>query len=218
MARNFIAASSQSLTSASSPVSGMPFTVACWVRPVAQTAAAIRELIQLRDAAAHTYFFSLATTGGVTAGLFDGTVNDSTAVTSALVTAGAWNHAVAVYAGTSSRSAYLNGGNKVTSVVATSAVTPNEVDVGMYAGIQFMNGDIAEGAIWSIALTDTEIASLALGVSPLLIRPTSLVSYWPLVGVESPERDRMVAKIDLALTNAPAQATHPPMFRRSGQR
>lgn len=43
-------------------------------------------------------------------------------------------------------------------------------------------GDIAEVAYWSAALTAGEAAALAVGASPSLIRPGSLVDYYPLLG------------------------------------
>lgn len=44
-----------------------------------------------------------------------------------------------------------------------------------------MSGLIAEAAIWNAALTDAEVAVLAAGYSPLLVRSQSLVFYIPLV-------------------------------------
>lgn len=49
------------------------------------------------------------------------------------------------------------------------------------------NGLIAEVALWSVALTADEFASLAAGVSPRRIRPESIVAYWPLYGSSYPE-------------------------------
>jgi hypothetical protein len=45
----------------------------------------------------------------------------------------------------------------------------------------FTNGRIAEAAIWNEALNDDEIAALANGFRPSLIRPNKLVFYVPLV-------------------------------------
>jgi hypothetical protein len=43
------------------------------------------------------------------------------------------------------------------------------------------NADICEVGVWSTGLTADEIASLARGVSPSLVRPQSLVFYAPLI-------------------------------------
>jgi len=44
-----------------------------------------------------------------------------------------------------------------------------------------MKGKLAEVAIWNVALTAAEIATLAEGFLPTFIKPESLISYYPLV-------------------------------------
>ncbi len=44
-----------------------------------------------------------------------------------------------------------------------------------------MNSGSITGAGWDVVLTREEIARLASGISPLLIRPDRLVYYAPLV-------------------------------------
>jgi hypothetical protein len=73
-----------------------------------------------------------------------------------------------------------------------------------------MSGNVAEPAIWNVALTGAEISSLAAGYSPELIRPASLIAYSQLFGNLSPE----IAKVggssyDLTLFNTPTKAAHP---------
>ncbi len=71
------------------------------------------------------------------------------------------------------------------------------------------DGFIGHGALWNVALSDAEIASLANpGVSPLRMRRDSLVAYWPLNG-QSPEID-IVGRKDLTLFGAPTVAEEPP--------
>jgi hypothetical protein len=110
------------------------------------------------------------------------------AVAAANSSTGAWNHACGVVASTSSRTAYLNGGNSGTDATGTSAIsTCNQMAIGAYysgggltAGF-YLDGSIAEAAIWNVALTAAEVAVLGKGYSPLLIRPSALVFYAPLV-------------------------------------
>ena len=99
-----------------------------------------------------------------------------------------WQHAAAVHSGTSSRSAYLNGQGKVTDTnTHIFYANAQYVHVGAiyYPGLNvtsaYLNGRVAETAIWNAALTDTEIASLAAGFTPDQIRPQSLQFYAPLV-------------------------------------
>jgi hypothetical protein len=66
---------------------------------------------------------------------------------------------------------------------------------------------MAEVGIWNAALTDAEVAILALGYSPDQVRPASLVEYWKLIGRNSPETG--IKGYDMTLYNAPLVANHP---------
>ena len=46
----------------------------------------------------------------------------------------------------------------------------------------YVNGQLRHVAMWSEALTVGEVETLALGASPLQVRPDALESYYPLVG------------------------------------
>lgn len=147
---------------------------------------------------------------------YDG-ANFAAATTSAGYSANTWQHVAAVVASTTSRSIYLNGGNAGSN--STLVNTPpglNTTSVGCWilssAPGGLLSGRLAEVAFWSAALDADEIAALAKGFSPLLIRPQSLAAYWPLVGNDSPEPDRWKNRYDLTLTNAPAKADHPRLF------
>jgi hypothetical protein len=72
----------------------------------------------------------------------------------------------------------------------------------------FLNGKVAEVAVWRVDLTADEIASLYRGYSPLLIRPGSLRGYWPLTGRHSPEPDLREQR-SLTLSGSPGFADHP---------
>ncbi len=137
------------------------------------------------------------------------------AITSTGYSANTWHHAAGVWASPTSRAAYIDGGSKGTDATSkTPAGTPDSLIIGLIEGSngsgqsQYMSGRIAEVAIWDVALTDAEVAILALGYSPLLIRPQSLVAYWPLIGRTSPEID-IVGGYDMALNNGPTTVAHP---------
>lgn len=51
-----------------------------------------------------------------------------------------------------------------------------------YALAKPFYGYMAEVALWSVILTADEWKALGAGVSPLLIRPTALIEYLPLIG------------------------------------
>jgi hypothetical protein len=68
-----------------------------------------------------------------------------------------------------------------------------------------MSGRVAEGVIYGVALSDAEVAQLATGVSPLLVRPGDILNYYPLIGRASPEID-LVGGNNLTVTGAAAGA------------
>lgn len=151
--------------------------------------------------------------GGIRANVNDGA--SSFAVTSATLGTSTWAHAAAVFSSSTSRAAYLNGGNKGTSTASkTWANTPDRTGIGIIPNSPAQQafasaGAIAEAAIWSVALTDAEIATLATGVSPLAVRPGSLLAYWPLIGQTSPEPNFINAASAMSITGSLSAAAHP---------
>lgn len=214
MARSFVRASSQRLTYPSPIVTAVPFSVAAWVNP---TTGVSNYIFSVSDAGPNNFFDLLLHAGSpnqrVLAQCYDG-VAGGTAATTVAATLGAWNHAAGVFTNNSSRSAFLNGANKVTE---TTTVTPNVAGLTTYIGhnaydANYLNGLLAEVGVWDVALSDDEVAALAKGFCPLLIRPQSLIAYWPLFGNQSPEPDRWKNRYDLTLTGSPAKADHPRIY------
>ena len=82
-------------------------------------------------------------------------------------------------------------------------------------GTDDLDGDLAEAAMWDVALTDAQVTMLGLGFCPLLVAPEGLVAYWPLLGRFDPEISP-VGGFALTLTASPANAVHP-IIRRSLQ-
>ena len=108
---------------------------------------------------------------------------------------------------------YVSGVAQTLSFTGTiQATTANLAAANLTIGIStdegVATGNIAEVALWSAALSDAEIASLAKGFSPLFIRPESLIDYWPLIGRFSPEID-VVGGMNGTLNSAPGAAAHP---------
>lgn len=141
-------------------------------------------------------------------------------VTGGTLSNGVWAHIGGVQASATSRAAYLNGAAGTTN---TTSKTPSGLDRTTLGGLvlngtrlSFAGGDIGECGAWSVALTTAEMLMLAAGMSPLCVRPQSLVFYAPLTQASSPEQDLRGA---LALTfgaagAAPTKATsHPRVFK-----
>lgn len=133
------------------------------------------------------------------------------------VSTNTWFHHAGVVASTTSLTSVLNGSAGSTNTTLTTASTPGSMYVGQGAdgAILSWSGDIAEIAIWNVALTAAELTSLAAGISPLLIRPSALVSYMPLLGRHSPEID-LRGNMPLTVTGATA-SDHPRVFMPRGR-
>ena len=138
----------------------------------------------------------------------------NTVTVNTVLTANTWYSAVFSEVSTVSRVAYLNGVGTSNSTSASLA-TQNFGGcwVGSYLGNNntSFNGPIAEVAVWSVALTAGEAAAYNAGCPAYMIRPKSLLGYWPLWGLVSPEPDLSGLKFALTLTGAPAKANHAPV-------
>ena len=224
MARDFDSASSQRLTG-TNPVSGTPCTMACWFN--VEKASADPEintnisLIGVEEADANTDILRLrirhtdtvASAMQLSAQHFDGT-NATADTSTGLMSYGTWYHGCAVFASDSSRTVYLDGGNSVTESTVQAAVSGiNTLGIRFFDWSptlrQHMEGMIAEAAIWNVALTAAEVAILALGVSPLLVRPEGLVFYLPMIRDE--DRD-VIGGISMTAENTPTVGDHPRVF------
>lgn len=137
------------------------------------------------------------------------TAADDTVNTSTGFTVGTWHHACGIAAATNDRRVFIDGGSKGTDTSTTDvAIGNSSISIGAWRanGSTFnpFNGRLAEAGIWTVALTDEEVLSLARGMSPLLVRPQSLVFYAPIV------RGLGDVKGGLTLTASGATvATHP---------
>ncbi|NBW18711.1 MAG: LamG domain-containing protein [Caulobacteraceae bacterium] len=206
---------SQYFNTTSAPVTAAPLTLAAWFYPNNATSNMV--LVSIPDNAEvnSNRFFLYA--NGVAAGDpietgAQGTGGLAIAATTTGFSANSWNHACGVFASTSSRTSYLNGGSAGTN---TATVTPSGVDrVRMAARFNggnpglYLSGRLAEIGIWSAALNADEVASLADGITCDKVRPRSLVFYAPLV------RNLVDVKGGLTITNnnTATVANHPRVY------
>lgn len=130
--------------------------------------------------------------------------------------AAAWHHYVIVFVGSSATDdmyVYVDG----TLQTLTDILVNNGSGNFANSTLNFMSrnntslfgaGRLAEVGIWlGLQMTQGEATALAKGYSPLLVHPTSLTHYWPLIGRTSPEIELMEGKT--ATVNGAVQTDHP---------
>lgn len=196
---------------ASAPATALPLTLSIWFRHTNQPTT--EELLTLHlgaggDTRYGLWLYSdksvLATARNDAAG---GQAEAQTLATSAEQV---WHHGAAVFTSTSSRAAYLNGANKATNAAVIGAFTPAGVGIGKSIDVQGFTGQLAHAAIWTAALDDAEIAALAAGFDPRMIRPDALAAYWPLES-DAPLPDFWRGRLDLSNGGSTAyEVTLPP--------
>jgi hypothetical protein len=214
MARAFASASSQKLQHDNAAATDVPLTIACWMRTASAATTQVAMAIGRRATQAQRYqlyFTSGGRIGGYcqnSAGTQVATFNDSSGVN---YSANTWYHGAVVFNTTTDRTVYRDGGNSTNNTTSVTVGTVDTTNIGTrFDGASFgvyLNGQIAEPAVWNVALSAGEIAQLAKGVSPLMVRPEALVAYWPLYGNNSPEDD-WINDFDLTVTGA-TKAAHP---------
>ena len=217
MGRTFIVASSQYLSVPSAVVSSAPFTISVWFYRTEE--AASRFLFDIGVNGSANNRWSLETTGngeGYNKVRFTSRdTTSATVVTDQDWSLNTWHHACVIEAASDDRSVYLDAQSPDTDTGSRSPSGVNETYIALrHAGVGFYEGYLADAALWSAALTDDEVALLAKGISPLLIRQDARVAYWPLLDNDN-EWDR---RYDMTPTNGPGWAGHPPqVFHRDKQ-
>lgn len=224
MARNFNGSSQDLNKVATIPgvsTTDSPFTVAVWAKP-ASTGAGSHNLYATGPASPNGYSIQLRRDADAWNFYVSNGVTDVNATEAAGVTSGAWRHVVGVQsaAGGSGGSILLYTGGVLRQTTSlggiarvregtTHCIGGDRSDAG--TPNQLWDGDIAEFALWDVALTQNEITALSLGFSPLFIRPNNLQCYQPLIGVYSPEID-IVRGFNFTVSGSPSQSAHPAMI------
>jgi len=207
MARLFDDAQSEYLEVTSAPATAVPLTIVFWFK--CDDGTKDEYAFYLSDGTLDNSFVGMLNSSG-------GAVDDVRAYTFAesiqphadtttTWTTDTWHHAAYVFAANDSRAAYLDGAGKGTN--ATSA-TPTGIDLVRIGrvGSSYYSGALAEVAIWDVALSDEQVATLAGGSAPSLVQAGNLVAYWPLID----DDDDAANGYDLTAYNTPSWAgDHP---------
>lgn len=173
---------------APAPLAALPFTMMAWFKVDNATSghalvclgnASDSEIMRLSasgDVGGDPVMFRAANSGG----------SNANVTTSTGFTANTWRHACAVATSSDTvRHVYLDGAGKAST---SSNIRDITSATRIAIGAQYQNGSygadtegkIAHVAIWNIALSDAEVASLAAGANPLAVQAANLVAYWPL--------------------------------------
>lgn len=212
--RDFDKASSQYLENTNAVITASPATVCVWGRTHAPTDD-FQTMFGVGQTGVDENFRSrLRMTGTKIECECDGAAGAGSADTTVVPSGNTWFHLCCVFATTTSRAAYLDGGNKATN---TSSSSPAGLDTTWLAQLDDgspndrFDGDLAQYCIWDAALTDSEIATLGAGFSCLRVRRSNLIFYAPINGGQSPEPD-IIGGLDLTLQGGtPAKSAEPPI-------
>ena len=201
-------------------VSALPITMACWFY-VSARLPGTHALIAIGDAAdSNTVKLTASATDVTVRSIAVGGSPASSVTALPDPRVATWQHACGVFAASNSRVVYINGGARAFGSVTVELGTPTVTTLGATysAGsrTQFLEGYLAEAAVWDVALSEADVKLLAAGYYPDQIRPGNIVSYWSLAGQYSPDEIDRTGRFDLTVTGAtPAIANHPPMLPRT---
>jgi hypothetical protein len=192
------------------PVTGPPLTFSAWVRPPYPPSAAAMIIEVSNNTVAERFTLYYEPNFGF--GIYQQGSGQGAAAYSPFISTG-WYHVCGVISSNSLRKIYVNGVNNGAPATDTTAVTTTGVSairIGIRCDQNFgVNGDIAEVAVYDVALTDAEILGLARRFSPGLIRPQNLKMYLSLLReVQDVRANRLFTREGLT-TVTPSPTTHP---------
>jgi hypothetical protein len=105
------------------------------------------------------------------------------------VAANAWYHVIGTVDGSNNWNIYVNGSNAGQATLnSPRAITGSTAQVSFGAeyisgaAARFLQGNIADAAVWNTNLNTTQISALAAGARPNSILPGNLVGWWPCNG------------------------------------
>ncbi len=191
---------------ATPPVIDMPLTMSCLFYPtLVNLTRGLGWIVE--DGGDQWYLFCMVG-GDVQAYIRSGGTTPNAQAT-ASCSADTWYHGAAVFASSTSRAAYLNGGNKGTNSTSCSPDGAQLDQLSIAKTTNNFEGYIAEWGLWDVALTDEEIATLGNFVSPLMVRPQNLVAYFPFIRDNDAD---LVGGLSMSTFGSPGIAAHPRVF------
>lgn len=217
MARNFVAASFNYLSSTSTSLrlTGA-MSIGCWVKSTGSYAANRGIMARyLGSGNQRSYSLYIDASGRPGFALStDGTFQSGNVITGASAIGTAWVHVLATFNPSVRQELWVGGvsvASKTSSVVPAIFAGTSDFWVGaQFAAGQAVNhwdGSIAVPCVWNTVIAGADVASLAAGTYSGLVQPSSIVSLWDLAGA-SPEPDS-VGGADLTLSGTTYVADPP---------
>lgn len=195
------------------PVSAAPLTIAAWGltnnATSTQTAVCITHSSTWSTGSFALQWGGGTATKGIRALAASGGGWDA-AETATPYPVGQWAHGAAVFTSPSQRFAVLNGSFSSANTGLRTPTGLSQTQLGVLFNFDRFFGALADCAIWSAALTASELNLLANGASPLTVRPNALVFYCPLFGFYTNELDS-ISGASLTVTSAPGDSNNPPV-------
>lgn len=191
------------------------FTLHCWIQIDTAT---IERKIMAKWASGGTnqqYLFETNGTPHVVRLLTRDVVGSSTVTGGTTLSTGVWYAIGGRVKGTggADQQVFLNGSSDGSGTGKNPWNTGQAFKIGRDGAGNPFDGRICDAAVWNTNLSDSEMAILAKGVCPLNVRRSSLVGYWPIFGVGSPEADLSGNGANLTVNGALSQAAHAPVGR-----
>ena len=193
--------------STTTAITAYPLTVSMWIRTPDRSTSDIA--FSLTETTGDWLSITQIAGGAIRVTTVDFTVNQGSATTTNIVSNDTWHHVCGVWLSASSRTAFIDGGDKTTDTTNVSAniAGMDELEIGHFRNSAANDGlDIAEVGIWNVALSDEEVATLGKGFSCHLIRPQSLVHHMPLI------RSSIDLRGDITESGTVPVVPHPPII------
>lgn len=210
--------STQYLEHGTAIITSEPLTMLAWFKP--DVTNATQCLMAIADSGANTDWWRLEANSVGNVRLQAARSSGYNAISTGSYVANTWQMACATIHSSTDRRVFRDGGNKGTNTTNATPISLDNTTIGRITRASpgfYMDGSIAEVALWNIALSDEEVAELyngGVGLSPLLMHPEALVAYWPLVG-DDDDRD-MAGAYAMTAYNTPTHDDHPPMLYPGG--
>jgi len=192
-ARNFVRASGHYIHTATLPVTTTPFTICGWGKSgddtvtqgfvtIGRTATEEYCGIRFRGNISGDPIYASCIVGGSTTGA---------AISTTGYVAGQWHLVCGIFASTTSRTVYLDGGSSATETTSVDPTSENILTIGRTSNssVPTFSGDIAEVTIWDVALTASDAAAMWGSKCIRCVRSESIVFSPPLLGRADPEVD-----------------------------